>query len=166
MGFSVPGLLPPGTRRYSIIDILDEFPVEQMKRDSLRTYSAALSAVRTSSGYVEGADDMKHLLFDGIHIRFLRAVKLVAVKYALAAGACRTYISACVAADTFAQLLLEESEFFFRAHRLDFLHFCEAVCSFVSLDSPMISSKIMWSFPLHTWHLSSMASLYAQVFSP
>src|SRR5699024_5851287 len=38
--------------------------------------------------------------------------------------------------------------------------------SFVSLDSPMISSKIMWSFPLHTWHLSSMASLYAQVFSP
>src|SRR5699024_9269764 len=38
--------------------------------------------------------------------------------------------------------------------------------SFVSFDSPMTSSKIMWSFPLQTWHLSSMASLYAHVFSP
>ena len=79
-----------------------------MKRDSLRTYSAALSAVRTSSGYVERADDMEHLLFEGVHVRFLCAVELVAVKYALAAGACRTYIAACIAADTFAQFLLEE----------------------------------------------------------
>src|SRR5699024_6271232 len=109
------------------IDILDELPVEQVKRDSLRTYPAALAAVRTSSCHMESADDVEHLLLEGVHIGLLGTVELVAVKYAFSAAACRTYISAGIAADTFAQLFLEECELLFRAHSLDLLHFGEAV---------------------------------------
>ena len=55
------------------------------------------------SGHMEGADDMEHLLLKGVHICLLCAVKLIAVKYALAAAAGRADISAGIAADAFTQ---------------------------------------------------------------
>ena len=73
-----------------------------MKGDSLGTYTAALSAVCTASCHMESTDDVEHLLFKGVHISFLGTVKLVAVKYTFSAAACRTYVSAGIAADTFA----------------------------------------------------------------
>ena len=45
---------------------------------------------------------MEHLFLKGIHICLLGAVELVAVKNAFAAAACRTDITAGIAADTFA----------------------------------------------------------------
>ena len=82
-----------------------------MKRDTLRTYSAALATVRTSSCHMECTDNVEHLLFERIYICFLGTVELVTVKYTFSATACRTYVSAGVATDTFAQFALEECKF-------------------------------------------------------
>ena len=79
-----------------------------MKGDTLRADTAALAAVCTSSGNMESTDDVEHFLLEGIHVCFLCAVKLGAVKYAFAAAAGRTCITAGVAADAFAKLLLEK----------------------------------------------------------
>ena len=87
-----------------------------MKRNSLRTYAAALAAVCTSSRHMEGTDDVEHLLLEGIYICLLGAVKLVAVKYTFTAAACRTGISAGIAANAFAKLALEIRKFLLRAH--------------------------------------------------
>ena len=64
-----------------------------MKGNSLRADSAALTTVRTSSGYMEGTDNMEHFFLKGIHICLLGAVEFVAVKNAFAAAAGRTYIT-------------------------------------------------------------------------
>ena len=111
-----------------------------MKRNALRTYTAALSTVGTSAGHVEGADDMEHLLLKGIHICLLRAVKLIAVKYALAAAAGRTDISAGIAADAFAKLTLEISKTLLRRHCLDPLYLCETllILRILRLADPLI----------------------------
>ena len=77
---------------------------------------------------MESTDDVEHFLLEGIHVCFLCAVKLGAVKYAFAAAAGRTCITAGVAADAFAKLLLEKREALFRAHFLDLLNFRETVC--------------------------------------
>ena len=82
--------------------LVDFKTAEQMKRDSLRTYSAAFSTICTSSCYMECTDNMKHLLFERVHICFLRTVEFVAVEYTFTAAACRTDITAGIAADTFA----------------------------------------------------------------
>jgi hypothetical protein len=70
---------------------------------------------------MEGTDHMEHLFFKGIHICLLGAVEFVAVKNTFSAAAGRTYITAGITADTFAQLALEECKFFFRAHCFDSL---------------------------------------------
>ena len=46
-----------------------------MERDSLGTYPAALAAVRTSSGHMESADQMEHLLLKGIRVGLLGGVE-------------------------------------------------------------------------------------------
>jgi len=51
---------------------------------------------------MECTDDMEHLLFERVHVCFLRTVKLIAVEYTFTAAACRTDITAGIAADTFA----------------------------------------------------------------
>ena len=82
--------------------IYDELTVKQMKRNPLRADTAALTAVCTSSCHMECTDDMEHLLFERVHVCFLRTVKLIAVEYTFTAAACRTDITAGIAADTFA----------------------------------------------------------------
>ena len=99
-----------------------------MQRNALRTYAAALAAVCAAAGNVECTDDVEHSLLKGVHVRLLCAVKLRAVEDALAAAARRTHIAAGVAADAAAELILEESELFFRAHGFDLLDLCKAVC--------------------------------------
>ena len=88
--------------KHICINIFDKFTIEQVKRNSLRTYSAAFAAVCTSSCHMECTDDMEHLLFERVHVCFLRTVKLIAVEYTFTAAACRTDITAGIAADTFA----------------------------------------------------------------
>ena len=45
---------------------------------------------------------MELLLFERVHVCFLRTVKLIAVEYTFTAAACRTDITTGIAADTFA----------------------------------------------------------------
>ena len=73
-----------------------------MKGNSLRADSTALATVRTSSCHMECTDNVEHLFFKGVHICFLCTVKLIAVEYTFTAAACRTDITAGIAADTFA----------------------------------------------------------------
>ena len=72
-----------------------------MKRNALRTNSAALATVSTSACNMECADYMEHLFFKAVYISFLCTVELVTVEYALSARASGAYISAGVAANTF-----------------------------------------------------------------
>ena len=100
-----------------------------MQWNSLRAYAAAFSAVRTTSGYIERADDMEHLLLEGIGVCFLCGIKTVTVKYTLIAAAGRTYITACIAADAFGQLALPEREPLLRCHALQLTNFCKTILS-------------------------------------
>ena len=109
-----------------LIDILDELSVEEVERDALRTYSAALSTVGASARYVEGTDDVEHLLLEGVNVCLLCGVELGAVKYALTAGACGAYVSARVASDALGELSLEELELLGGSHCFDLLNLCES----------------------------------------
>ena len=109
-----------------LIDILDELSVEEVERDALRTYSAALATVGASARNVERADNVEHLLLEGVDVCLLCGVELSAVEYALAAGACGAYVSARVASDALGELSLEELELLGGAHSLDSLNFCES----------------------------------------
>ena len=84
------------------VDILDELAVEQVQGNSLGADPAAFAAVRATPGHMEGTNHMEHLLFERVHVCFLRTVKLIAVEYTFTAAACRTDITAGIAADTFA----------------------------------------------------------------
>ena len=123
-----------------------------MKRDTLWTYSAALTTVCTSSGYMESTDDMEHLLFKRVHICFLGTVKFIAVKNTFSAAACRTYISAGVTTDTFAQLALEESKFFFWAHSFDSSYFIKTICIFgvLGLADDLVIDLMFFAFTYMT----------------
>ena len=55
-----------------LVDVLDELAVQKVKRDVLRAYSRALSAVGASSGDVERADDVEHLILEGVCGRLVR----------------------------------------------------------------------------------------------
>ena len=98
-----------------------------MERDSLGTYPAALAAVRTSSGHMERADQMEHLLLKGVRVGLLGGVEAVAVEHALVAAAGRAHVPAGVAADALGELALPEGKTLVRAHGLQLLHLGETV---------------------------------------
>ena len=109
------------------VDILDELAVEEMQRNALRAYAAALAAVCAAAGNVECTDDVEHSLLKGPRSPSVRCQNLVLSKTHLRqlhAG----HIAAGVAADAATELILEESELFFRAHGFDLLDLCKAVC--------------------------------------
>ena len=81
-----------------------------MKGNTLGTNTAALATVRTAASHMESADDVEHLLLEGVHICLLGTVKLVAVEDTFPTAACGTDVPAGIAADTFAEFLLEESK--------------------------------------------------------
>ena len=91
---------------------------------------------------------MEHFFFKGIHICLLRTVKLVAVEYTFTTAAGWTCIAAGIAADTFAQLLLEKCEALFRAHLLNFLHLCKTVCILCILGfaDDLVVDHVLFSF--------------------
>ena len=64
----------------------------------LRTYSRAFAAVRASADNVEGSYYMEHILFKRIRARLGVYSRIMVIKYAGLAGACRAYVSADVAA--------------------------------------------------------------------
>ncbi len=119
-----------------------------MKRNSLRTYSAAFAAVCTSSCHMECTDDMEHFFFKGVHICFLRTVKLIAVEYTFTTAACWTYITAGITADTFAELALEECKCSSGLIASDFLYFCKTICIFcvLGLADDLIIDHMFFSF--------------------
>ena len=90
------------------VDIVDELAVQKMQRDMLRANARAFAAVGTSACNMERTDNVEHLLFEGIHICLLCGIVLIAIKYALTAATCRTYVSASVATNALAQFLAEE----------------------------------------------------------
>ncbi len=53
------------------IDILDKLPVEEMKRDILRTNARTLTAVGASSCNVESADNVEHILLEAVGSGFI-----------------------------------------------------------------------------------------------
>ena len=101
---------------------------------------------------MESTDDMEHLLFKRVHICFLGTVKFIAVKNTFSAAACRTYISAGVTTDTFAQLALEESKFFFRAHSFDSSYFIKTICIFgvLGLADDLVIDLMFFAFTYMT----------------
>ena len=84
----------------------------------LRTYAGTLAAVRAASGNVECTDDVEHLLLKCRSVCFLCSIVTIIVKYAFDTAAGRTYVAACITADTAGKLILPECEPFFRSHCL------------------------------------------------
>ena len=90
------------------VDILNEFPVEQVQRDTLGAYTAAFAAVGAAACHVEGADDVEHILLEGVDSRLLGHAGVGVVEYALLAGAGRTSVAARVAANAARELAAPE----------------------------------------------------------
>ena len=101
-----------------LIDIFDEFTIQKVQRNMLRTYAGTLAAVRAASGNVECTDDVEHLLLKCRSVCFLCSIVTIIVKYAFDTAAGRTYVAACITADTAGKLILPECEPFFRSHCL------------------------------------------------
>ena len=119
-----------------------------MKGNTLGTNTAALATVRTAASHMESADDVEHLLLEGVHICLLGTVKLVAVEDTFPTAACGTDVPAGIAADTFAEFLLEESKLLSRAHSLDLLDLCETVCilCILGLADFLVEDLVLFAF--------------------
>ena len=94
-----------------LIDILDEFPVEEVQAEC----PADIRGCTLRSRYICPATWKARMIWNIFSskesdICFLCTVELVAVKYTLTAAAGRAYISAGVAADAFAQFALEDTQ--------------------------------------------------------
>ena len=129
-----------------------------MKRDTLWTYSAALTTVCTSSGYMESTDDMEHLLFKRVHIAFWELSNLLLSKtHFLQLHAGHTFLQAYNGYIT--QLALEESKFFFWAHSFDSSYFFKTICIFgiLGLADDLVIDLMFFAFTYMT--SSSIPSL-------
>ena len=94
----------------------------------LRTDTGTFTAVGAAGRHMEGADDVEEVFFEAVGRGLVVGAEVVVIEDALLARACRTDVAAGVAADAAAELILEESELFFRAHGFDLLDLCKAVC--------------------------------------
>ena len=101
---------------------------------------------------MECTDNVEHLLFERIYICFLGTVELVTVKYTFSAAACRAYVSAGVATDTFAQFALEECKSLFRFHSFDFLYLFKTICIFgvFGLPDDLVINLMFFAFTYMT----------------
>ncbi len=102
------------------------------------------------------------------HLPFWALSNLLLSKYTFTTAACGTDIPAGIAADTFAEFLLEECKFFFRAHCLDFLYLCKTVCILCILgfsDDLLVKDLVLFAFAgmasfqhgIFVWQRSSLA---------
>ena len=105
-----------------LVDIFDEFTVQQVQRNVLRTYTGTLATVGAASGNVECTDNVEHLLFKCSRICFLCGIVTVIIEDTFDTAAGRTYVTACITADTAGQFVLPECETLFRSHCLELLN--------------------------------------------
>ena len=109
------------------VDVVDEFTVEQMKRDMLRADAGAFAAIRAASGHMEGADDVEQLFLKGVGRRLVLHAGIRVVEHALFAGAGRADVAAGVAADAARKLVLPEGIALVGRHALEPLDLVKAV---------------------------------------
>ena len=88
----------------------------------LRTYTGTLATVGAASGNVECTDNVEHLLFKCSRICFLCGIVTVIIEDTFDTAAGRTYVTACITADTAGQFVLPECETLFRSHCLELLN--------------------------------------------
>ena len=93
----------------------------------LRADTAALTAVCTTSGYMESTDDMEHIFLKSICICFRSNAGFCIVEYTGTAAACRTYVAAGITADTFGKLASPEFKTFLCTHGLQFCNHIKTV---------------------------------------
>ena len=71
-----------------------------MQWNTLRTNAAAFAAIRTTPRHMERADNMEHVFFKRIYIRFAADAGIVVVKHTFETRAGRAYVPAGIAANT------------------------------------------------------------------
>jgi hypothetical protein len=132
-------------RTVKLIDILNEFPVQKMKRYILGTDTGTLPTVRTPSGYMECPDNMEHIFFEGIGRCLLCNAGIRIIEYALFTGTGRTYIPAGITADTLGKLFSPKCKPFVAAHGFQFLYLSETIRL---LYFPLFSQKLIVCYML------------------
>ena len=112
-----------------LVYVFDELAVEKLKRNTLGTYSAALSAIGTTTCYVISADNMEHIFLEIICSRLVLYLGVGVIENALDTATSGAYVSASVTSDTLGKLCSPEFKAFVGSHSLKLCYHIKFIVS-------------------------------------